>query len=266
MDIKAALKVYKSFHLISRQPTWGDIPLSCDCSVCFAHCVCAHTLLFTSLFVPEICVPATWVAATISQRKKTKSIKGTAGRRRMRIIEERKDDEKHIDSKVRYLAGPSASLVVPTPVFPPDSSDDDFEVCACIPCLHVHSPTDHCAGRRPLKGGGSKRLQHQAHQSRRGHGSPAHPRLPPSHPGTRLPRVSPLQVHRNIVLLVVAAQALSRSLESRRRSRSMTLPPFSKLLMIHAMHHAQGCKRASKEKSSSQRHCQRASQRRGGKD
>ena len=182
------------------------------------------------------------------------------GYRRLRIIEERKDDEKHIDSKVKYLAGPSPSHVIPTPVFPPDSSDDDFEVCACIPCLHVHSPTDHCAGRRPLKGGGSKRLQHLAHQSRRGHGIPAHPRLPPSHPGTRLPRVSPLQVHRNIVLLVVAAQALSRSLESRRRSRSMTLPPFSKLLMIHAMHHAQGCKRASKEKSRSQR----ASQRRGG--
>ena len=149
MDIKAALKIYKSFHLINRQSTWGDIPLSCDCGVCFANCVCAHTLLFTSLFSPEVCVPASWVAATVSQRKKTKSIWGTAGRRRLRIIEERKDDEKHIDSKVKYLAGPSPSHVIPTPVFPPDSSDDDFQVCACIPCLLVHASTDQCAGRRP---------------------------------------------------------------------------------------------------------------------
>ena len=87
-------------------------------------------------------MPAAWVAATISQRKKTKSIKGTAGRRRFRIIEERKDDEKHIDSKVKYLTGPAESLVVPTPVMPPDSSDDDFQVWSSIlyiPTLHPAS-------------------------------------------------------------------------------------------------------------------------------
>jgi len=147
------------------------------------------------------------------------------GYRRLRIIEERKDDEKHIDSKVKYLAGPSPSMVIPTPVFPPDSSDDDFQVCACIPCLLVDASTDHCAGRRPRNRSGSKRLQ--PHQVRRGHGSPAHRRLPPSHPSARRLRVSPLQVHRNIVLLVDGAHALSRSRRRRRRRRYMTLPPFS---------------------------------------
>ncbi len=61
-----------------------------------------------SLCVPiqsVIQVPADYIAATASGRKKCKSIKGTAGRKRMRIIAENKCNEKKLDSKVGFLSG-----------------------------------------------------------------------------------------------------------------------------------------------------------------
>lgn len=140
-DVKSAMKIYKGFHMLSRAPTWGTIPVSCTCPECFDNCVCCHTLLFAAVFKPEIRVPADWIAATVSQRKQCKSIKGTAGRKRMRIIEERKCDDKRIDSKVTYLTGTRAhsvvpapdraTLIVPEPVLPSESSDDDFQVTVC---------------------------------------------------------------------------------------------------------------------------------------
>ncbi len=68
-------------------------------------CVCKHSLLFVSLFKPEVRMPDSWITPTPSLRKKCKSIKGTAGRRRLRLIEERQCDEKSIDSKVTFLKG-----------------------------------------------------------------------------------------------------------------------------------------------------------------
>jgi len=133
MDIKSAMKIYKRFYLLSRAATWGMVPVSCTCPACFENCVCCHTLLFAAVFKQEIRVPADWIAATVSQRKQCKSIKGTAGRKRMRILEERKCDEKRIDSKVTYLTGTSAprdstALILPEPAFPSSSSEDDFQV------------------------------------------------------------------------------------------------------------------------------------------
>jgi hypothetical protein len=104
-DLRDALKIYNYFHQLNRAPDWGAIPLSCTCRVCFGNCVCKHTLLFVSLFKPEVRVPDFWIAATPSLRKKCKSIKGTAGRRRLRLIEEGQCDEKSIDSKVSFLKG-----------------------------------------------------------------------------------------------------------------------------------------------------------------
>jgi hypothetical protein len=81
MDIKGALQIYKSFHKLARQPTWGDVPPGCTCKVCFPDCVCKCTLLFASLFNLALRVPADYIAATVSGSKKCKSIKGTAGRK-----------------------------------------------------------------------------------------------------------------------------------------------------------------------------------------
>jgi hypothetical protein len=113
-DLKDALKIYNNFHQLNRAPDWGAIPLSCTCRVCFGNCVRKHTLLFVSLFKPEVRVPDSWITATPSLRKKCKSIKGTAGRKRLRLIEERQCDEKSIYSKVSFLKGS-----VPPPPFRP---------------------------------------------------------------------------------------------------------------------------------------------------
>ncbi len=69
--------------------------------------------LLRRLFKPEVRVPDSWIAATPSLRKKCKSIKGTAGRRILRLIEERQCDEKSIDSKISFLKG-STPLPLPT--------------------------------------------------------------------------------------------------------------------------------------------------------
>ena len=87
-----------------------------------------------SLLDQEVQVPQDWIVATVSVRKQFKSIGGTAGRKRRRLIEERTCDKKVIDFKIKYLTvagppAPKAMTVVPSPdevVMP--SSDEDFQV------------------------------------------------------------------------------------------------------------------------------------------
>jgi hypothetical protein len=79
----------------------------------------------------------------VSERKQCKKIGGLAGRRKMRVLEERQDDEKVIHSRALLLAetqppaaeaGPSqrdkaAAFIVPEARLPTDDDeDDDFEV------------------------------------------------------------------------------------------------------------------------------------------
>jgi hypothetical protein len=109
MTLKDALKIYNYFHLLRRAPSWGDICVSCNCRVCFANCVCQDSLLFVSLFKPDVRVPHAWIGATPSLRKKCRSIKSSAGRKRLRLIAERQCNEKVINSKVTYLQGSGQS-------------------------------------------------------------------------------------------------------------------------------------------------------------
>ncbi len=81
--LRDALKIYTYFHQLNRAPERGEIALSCTCRVCFGNCVCKHMLLFVLLFKPEVRVSDSWIAATPSLRKKCKSLKGTAGHRRL---------------------------------------------------------------------------------------------------------------------------------------------------------------------------------------
>ncbi len=145
-DLRDALKIYDYFHELNRAPEWGEIALSCTCCLCFCNCVCKHSLLFVSLFKLEEHVPDSWIAATPSLHKKCKSIKGTAGRRRLRLIEQHKCDEKSIDSKVTFLQGsatpplptrgwdpgPADELRIPSPLLPSstssESGDDEFQI------------------------------------------------------------------------------------------------------------------------------------------
>jgi hypothetical protein len=117
--------------------------MQCSCKTNFGHCVCGDTLLFVSLFDPKVQVPKGYVGATVSERKQCKKIGVLAGRRKMRVLEERQDDEKVIHSKAVLLAetplpaaeaGPSqrdkaAAFIVPEARLPTDDDeDDDFEV------------------------------------------------------------------------------------------------------------------------------------------
>ena len=145
MTVKEALKVYGNFKLLTGRPSWGKVPLACTCKTCFGYAICADTLLFVSLFDPEVHVPKRWITATVSERKKVKSIGGLAGRKKMRVLDEMKDDEKLIHSKASLLAenekAPSpraepspraapARRVLPEAVLPTDDEEesDDFEV------------------------------------------------------------------------------------------------------------------------------------------
>ncbi len=139
--VKKALAIYRKWHVMNRQPTWGAVPFPCS-KVCLAHCICRDTILLASLFNLELLVPADLITATVSTRARNIAIGGTAGRKRRSLEEERACNEKAIDSKVKYLrasASPPRELVVPAAdgvVMP--SSDDDFEVWPLVTAHWVH--------------------------------------------------------------------------------------------------------------------------------
>ena len=149
MNVKKEMNIYKKFHFLSHMPTWDDISFSCSCVVCFPNCLCEDTLLFASLFDPEVRFPEAWVTATVSRRREQKAIGGTAGRKRRRLLEERACNEKTIDSKVQYLKEKETRAEQPAPPPPPpaapefvlpdaempSSSEDDFQV-------HTHLESD----------------------------------------------------------------------------------------------------------------------------
>ena len=89
--------------------------MSCSCKTNFGHCVCEDTLLFVSLFDPEVKVPKGYVAATVSERKQCKKIGGLAGRRKRRVLKDRQDDEKAVHSKGLLLAETPPPAAEPGP-------------------------------------------------------------------------------------------------------------------------------------------------------
>jgi hypothetical protein len=95
------------------------------------------TLLFVSLFKQGVHVPDSYVAATPSLRKKGKSMKGTACSKRLRLIKERKCDEKIINPKVTFLKG-SAPPALPTSGREPAAAK---ELCVPSPVLTFRMPS-----------------------------------------------------------------------------------------------------------------------------
>ena len=64
------------------------IPAGCSCKWCMKWTVCEHTVLVASVFSAAYKVPDNLVAETTALRKKTSSIRGTAGLRRKLVIKE----------------------------------------------------------------------------------------------------------------------------------------------------------------------------------
>jgi hypothetical protein len=141
LDISWAFKIYRNFNLIRFMSDWtvNEIPISCSCKTCLSNCVCRCTLLFGAVFRPAVCVPEDYIAATVPQQKACRSIQGTAGRKRLLIMEELKCNEKIVDSKIKYMQGtlpvalPKAGkpLCQPSPILPSSSdSEEETEVAA----------------------------------------------------------------------------------------------------------------------------------------
>ena len=135
-DVKDVMRIYRKFNLITPAPQWGQIPLACTCKVCYANGLCQCTILLASLFNPEIRVPDHYVAATPSLRKLCR-IKGTAGNKRRKLIEEAACNEKEVTSKVGYMTGTKRGkepapaprdYVLPEPADCPSSDSSDFQV------------------------------------------------------------------------------------------------------------------------------------------
>ena len=57
------------------------------------------------------------------ERKARKSARGTAGKKRLRILAEMKDDEKIVDSKVKYMKGTQPPPVRALPAKPTAAGD-----------------------------------------------------------------------------------------------------------------------------------------------
>ena len=140
----STLDLYECFHLIRRQSNWApetprvalseeeessdtsdddtvkeppppQIPATCNCKWCCKWVICEHTSLVASVFGPEYKVPDTLIAETPAARKKTNSIRGTAGVRRKKLLKEIAMTKSATKSKLTYMDRPLS----PRPPQPP---------------------------------------------------------------------------------------------------------------------------------------------------
>jgi hypothetical protein len=106
INIKEALKIYKSFHLLKKASTWGDVPVQCTCCECFKNCVCTHCVLFNSMFNKKLQVPGEYIAVTVGLQKKCRSLKGAACTKRKRLIAEYAAAKKEVELKIKFMKVP----------------------------------------------------------------------------------------------------------------------------------------------------------------
>ena len=150
----STLDVYESLHLIRKQPKWAaedgrveladeedeedkpppppQIPSSCACKWCCKWTVCEHTGLVASVFSPEYKVPDKLVVETPALRKKTNSIRGTAGLKRKQLIREISRQKSKSTNKLAYMDQleplPRAVAAEPLPAESQPAPADKFVV------------------------------------------------------------------------------------------------------------------------------------------
>ncbi len=154
IDIKKALKIYKSFHLLKKANTWGDVSVQCTCSECFKNCVCAHCMLINSLCNEKLRVQVEYIAATVGLWKKCRSLKGAAGTKRKRLIAEYAAAKKKVESKIKFMKVPKGpkvphdlsdskpkGFVIPDADLPSTSADEEEvpSLVAVLWCSGSHS-------------------------------------------------------------------------------------------------------------------------------
>ncbi len=152
----------------------------------------------------------------MAERKRCKSAKGTAGRKRLKLLAELGDDEKKTDSKVKYLMGtmppPAAAALatvhkapllcamlhpskvrIPSPVLP-SSSDDDFKAKVVAPFGSSFCDTDNADCRYPPGVGELPGHPSLSFQVRVSAAVSLRPRQA-SHPSLQRVSLSPIQPH-----------------------------------------------------------------------
>jgi hypothetical protein len=156
-DFPNALEIYESFVWITSKSTWGKYPARCTCRDKSTDCLCDHVLLTCAAFDETVQVPTNWVAEIPELRKKTNSLRGTAGPRRASVIAAMAKDKEKSVSKLTFMDPPigpetqpkpqpkpvksgTAKLVIPPPVSPPSSpsshSSEELEVFIAFELLY----------------------------------------------------------------------------------------------------------------------------------
>ena len=88
-------------------PPPPQIPMCCTCKWNNKWTVCEHTGLVASVFSGEYEVPNLLIAATPALRKKTSSIRGTAGVRRKHLMKELAKAKTKSKTRLTYMDPPA---------------------------------------------------------------------------------------------------------------------------------------------------------------
>ena len=139
LGVVAAMDIYESFHLVQRQSTWAgkddrmhfskfaadqvpekmdqppQLPAMCTCKWCCKWTVCEHTALLAYVFCPDYQVPAILVAETPALRKKTNSIRGTAGVKRRELMRKIAKNKQQSTNRLEYMDPPVHPAAAPPP-------------------------------------------------------------------------------------------------------------------------------------------------------
>ena len=89
-----------------KEPPPPQIPATCNCKWCCKWVICEHTSLVASVFSPAYKIPDNLIAETPALRKKTNSIRGTAGVRRKMLIKDIARQKSATKSKLTYMDPP----------------------------------------------------------------------------------------------------------------------------------------------------------------
>jgi hypothetical protein len=84
------------------------------------------------VFRQAICVPGDYIAATLPQQRACRSMKGLAGKKRLKIMKSLKSNKKIVDSKIKYMikgALEQRSLLLPVLL---SYSDKEIKISASL--------------------------------------------------------------------------------------------------------------------------------------
>jgi hypothetical protein len=139
LGVVAAMNIYESFYLIQRNSSWAGsndrmhfskfaadqapedtdrpapIPAMCSCKWCCKWTVCEHTSLLAYVFCPDYQVPEILVAETPALRKKTNSIRGTAGVKRRELMRKIAKNKQQSTNRLEYMDPPVHPAAAPPP-------------------------------------------------------------------------------------------------------------------------------------------------------